>query len=183
MPTAVAKLFEDKFAKDGGGGNPNHDELGRFASGGGWQAKKKNADVAAGRVAAAGHESSVYSNPKSGVVAIYSNTDGKIHINSSHKFWSDPEGNMKKMGPEGTKYFSSSDPAHVINHEMGHAAYNNTPDNWMTLSHQDAAEEVSRYARMNPKEFVAETVAGRKAGRVFSPKVDQMFNQYARPSS
>lgn len=121
-----------------------------------------------------GHDVTVYRNPKNASPAYY--FQGGIHLNASNKYWRDPVGAMQR-----STNLSSSDPAHVIHHEIGHALYD-APDNFHTLSHQGVAREhVSKYAAMNPKEFVSEVHAGMKAGKSYPPHVMQAFNNYARP--
>jgi hypothetical protein len=57
----------------------------------------------------------------------------------------------------------------------------NAPDNFMGGPDQATARsQVSKYAAMNPKEFVSEVHAGMKAGKSYSHDVMRMFSQYAR---
>jgi len=126
-----------------------------------------------------GFKAEIYRNAKSSFVASYSPSQDKISINASKSFWKDPVGSSERLGKSG--FLSSGDPNHILNHEMGHAMYD-PPNNFMTLGHQDAArEQVSKYAARNPEEFVSEVHAGMKAGKVYSPEVNRMFSQYARP--
>ena len=84
----------------------------------------------------------------------------------------------KMRGQKG--YLSSDSAEHTIHHEIGHALYD-PPDNFMAQVHQDLArEKVSRYAAMNPKEFVSEVYAGMQAGREFSECTD-FFTDTASP--
>lgn len=162
-----AKAFNPEEARD------TH---GRWTAGG-LTHRKKNAEVARQLVEAKGHKATVYADPKSSYAAAYK--DGVIHINAGHKFWMDPVGRSKAQ--EASRFFSSGDAEHVINHEIGHALYD-PPDNFFTLSHQDTARaEVSRYAAMNAKEFVSEVHAGMQGDKTYSPTVMQMFSDYARP--
>lgn len=152
-------------------------EGGKFAQGSFGTSKKKNIAEAHRAIQAAGFPTQEWHKPGSASAAIYSNTDNKIHINSAHKFWTDPTSGMKATHAAG--HLSSSDPSHVLNHEIGHAIYS-PPDNWNTLSHQDMARNVSKYAAMNPKEFVSEVHAGMAGGKEFSPEIMQAFKMYAR---
>jgi hypothetical protein len=170
---------DGKFSESGGGGSGSKTE----ASGGGgyspkWGTSKKgNVQEAEKLVKSLGYPTQSYSNPKANGAAYYS--DGKIHINAAHKFWSNPVAKMKEQG----KYLSSDHPNHVVVHEIGHALYD-PPDNFMALKHQDIArEQVSKYAAMNPKEFVSEVYAGRQAGKSYSDEVNTMFKVYAKKRS
>lgn len=136
----------------------------------------ENMREAARFVEQSGHPVEVYRNPKSSYIAAWAND--KINLNASKSFWKDPVGNMQRAFASGQ--LSSASPEHTLHHEMGHAIYS-PPDNFFTLGHQDMArKEVSKYAAMNPKEFVSEVHAGMKGGRTFSPEVMQVFGQYAR---
>src|ERR1022692_582126 len=66
-----------------------------------------------------GYPAELWRKPGSKTLAIYSNTDGKIYVNASNKFWKDPVGNMVKQGSGG--HLSSTSPEHILNHEIGHA--------------------------------------------------------------
>ena len=106
--------------------------------------KKANVQEAIASVQRAGYNAKEWK-PTSKTVSAAVFSNGAIHINSSHKFWSDPVGNMKNQAG----HLSSEHPAHILNHEIGHALYD-PPDNFMTLSHQDMArEQVSQYAARN----------------------------------
>jgi hypothetical protein len=192
-------------------GNPNHDaKTGEFSSGDGGGGSRQHPDAAANahdvqaslassvpggpkwgtngaantRMAQAyiesqGIKAEVYRNAKSSYMASYSPSMDKISINASNSFWKDPAGNTQRLADKGI--LSSGDANHALNHEIAHAIYD-PPDNFMTLSHQEAARsEVSKYAAGNPKEFVSEVYAGMKAGKVYSPEINRMFQQYAKP--
>ena len=101
--------------------------------------------------------------------------NGKIYINKTSKFLSDPEKYMAAQYK--SKWLSTDKPEGIIHHEIAHLKFKQR-DNYFTNSHRDIAEKVSRYARINPKEFVSETYAGLKTGKKYSNEVMRMFKQY-----
>lgn len=108
--------------------------------------------------------------------AVFSN--GALHINANHKFWSDPVEKMKFNHASGQ--LSSDSPAHVIHHEIGHVMYD-PPDNFFHMAHRDLAKDnVSKYAGVNPKELVSEVHAGMMGGKKYSPEVMNVFGMYAK---
>jgi hypothetical protein len=135
--------------------------------------KQKNLETAQRLSASLGHPAEIVKSTGSG--AAYYNAGRGISLNANAKFWRDPVGNMQRA-----TNMSSALPEHVIHHEIGHALYD-PPNNFMTLGHQDMAREVSKYAAMNPKEFVSEVHAGTQAGKTFPDHVMSMFKVYARP--
>jgi hypothetical protein len=166
----------------GHGSNPHGthasavDKVGKVPMGITWGKNKTTNLEQAQRIAKAlGHNTTVYSNPKNTGPAYY--FQGGIHFNAAHKYWRDPVGTMQKASN-----LSSSSPEHVIHHEIGHAIYD-APDNFMNVHHEQtiARTHVSKYAAMNPKEFVSEVHAGTKAGKEYPAEVMQIFNRYARP--
>jgi hypothetical protein len=140
--------------------------------------KAQNVAHAVSYLQSKGHQAESYSNPKSAGAAY---TNGKkISINGAHKIWRDPVGFMEMHGKSG--HLSSGHAYHLLEHEIGHALYD-PPNNFMTLSHQDDARTVSKYAAMNPKEFVAEVHAGMVAGKKYPENIMKMFNVYAKKRS
>lgn len=138
--------------------------------------KKQNVSTAIQAAKDMGHEAKEWVPlQKSPNAAMYS--QGAIHINRNHKFWSDPVGNMKIQKAKG--HLSSDHPMHLIHHEEGHALYD-PPDNFHNQSHREfARQHVSHYAGSNPKEFVSEVHAGMKGGANYSPEVMKVFSIYA----
>lgn len=140
---------------------------------------KQNVEVARQIAQAHGYDVKTYRNPKSSyAAAVHIHESGKIGIslNMSKPYWRDPVGVMQRA-----TNLSSNSPEHVIHHEIGHMLYD-PPDNFHTLFHQDIARaHVSKYAAMNPKEFVSEVHAGMKAGKSYPEHVMTAFRQYARP--
>lgn len=137
--------------------------------------KKTNLALAEQIAAREGHKVTIYSNPKNNGAAYY--FQGGIHLNAAHKLWRDPVGTMQRQ-----INLSSNSPEHTVHHEIGHALYD-PPDNFMNVIHEQntARAHVSKYAAMNPKEFVSEVHAGMKAGKTYPAEVMQIFNRYARP--
>lgn len=136
--------------------------------------KKQNLETARRLAESLGHKATIYSNPKSAIAAAWH--EDQIKFNAGHKFWRDPKG----MAERSTN-LSTNDPAGIVHHESGHAKYD-APDNFMTLAHQDMARQhVSKYAAMNPKEFVSEVHAGMMTGKSYPEEVMTAFRQYARP--
>lgn len=139
--------------------------------------KAENVREAARFIEQSGTPAEVYRKPGSASAAVWS--QDKIHINASHRFWKDPVASMQRQSASG--HLSSDSPTHVLNHELGHAMYD-APDNFFHLGHQDMARDhVSKYAAMNPKEFVSEVHAGMKAGKTYPEHVMTAFKQYAKP--
>lgn len=157
----------------GHGSNPHN--AGVNAIGPVWtKSATKNAEIARRIAEGEGHKVNLYRNPKNSAPAYYS--QGAIHFNMSNRFWRDPVGTMQRA-----TNLSAKVPEHVVHHEIGHALYD-APDNFHTLSHQSLAREhVSKYAAMNPKEFVSEIHAAMKTGKTFPEHVMSVFNLYARP--
>src|SRR5665647_851557 len=137
-----------------------------------------NAREAARYINESGFPAEIYREAGSTVAAIYSNTDHKIYVNVSNRFWKDPVGSM--VHNNATGHLSSDSPTHILDHEMAHAMYD-APNNFFGLEQGMARSQVSRYAAMNPKEFVSEVHAGMKAGKSYSLDVMRAFTRYAQP--
>jgi len=136
--------------------------------------KQQNLQTAQRLAESLGHKAEIVKSVGDGVA--YYNAGRGISLNANAKFWNDPVGSASR-----STNLSSQLPEHVIHHEIGHALYD-PPSNFMTLSHQDLARtHVSKYASMNPKEFVSEVHAGMKSGKSYPEPVMAVFRQYARP--
>jgi hypothetical protein len=96
------------------------------------------------------------------------------------------------MGPTAAnRWFSSGADDHPIVHEIAHALHNLTVGaaNYTRVrNHQFRPEqaalvrrEVSGYAATKPVEFVAETFAGLKAGKTYSPAIMQLYVKLGGP--
>jgi hypothetical protein len=111
------------------------------------------------------------------------NQYNSIYINPRAGLWRDTERKMKQLFNSG--YSSSSDPLHVVNHEIGHFLHYNALGNQSYQFFRDTPltslqinmirTEVSAYATSNPIEFVAETYAGLKAGRKYSDEIMRLY--------
>ena len=119
--------------------------------------QKKNAEIAAGVLRAAGFKA-MTENPSgrktdARFAAIGSATNG-ILVNPRSRFWKDPEASAK-LNREG-EHLSTSSPLGVLLHEIGHLEHPDVRSNWMAEREKQIAQKVSKYAGTNPKEFVAE---------------------------
>ena len=92
--------------------------------------------------------------------------DGKISINSNSPYWRNPS---KTQTPE-----------EVLLHELGHAKFPNTGDNFWSLRDQNIVREVSNYSARNPKEFVASTYSGLQRGKKYSAEVMRLYRLYRK---
>lgn len=107
-------------------------------------------------------------------IAIAAN--GKIFINKTSKLLSDPEKNMAAQHNSG--WLSTGKPEGIVFHEISHLKFKQH-DNFYTNTHRDVAERVSRYARRNPKEFVAEAYAGLRTGKKYDAEVMNLYRMYS----
>jgi hypothetical protein len=107
--------------------------------------------------------------------ASYNNVTGEIFINPRAGYWKDPKGNASKIHKAG--WWSSSNPLHPVYHEHGHEKFD-PPINWN--GGRDAALRVSKYAAVNPREFVSEVYAGLRDGQTYDEEVMRFYDFYAR---
>lgn len=118
-------------------------------------------------------------------VAFYDEATGKIYLNPSHKYWQDPG----RFVQEQVGAWSSTDPMHVIHHEIGHGKHHrsfgaslvglrNAP--WQERE-RDIAASVSLRAKTAKTEFMAEVYAGLKAGMAFDTEVMKLYNDLGGP--
>lgn|SRR3990167_8890097 len=157
--------------------------MGRGAGGGGRGSggfgtnKSDNVKLAVSKAEKLGMDvttSSITKIPKD-EVAIYNNATGEVFINTRADYWNDPARYANENYENG--WLSSSNPMHPIYHEQGHALFNPSP-NWN--GGKDIAAKVSKYATVNPREFVSEVYAGLKAGKKYPADVMRFYNQYAK---
>jgi hypothetical protein len=106
----------------------------------------------------------------------------QVFLNKRHRFWIDPYKVSLETRRSGR--MSTSNPMGVIYHEIAHTKdrYNlsrSRKDNlqWKDLSDIEVAGRVSKYATMNPVEFVAEVYAALKTGRRFDYQVMKLYMQ------
>jgi len=112
-------------------------------------------------------------------VALNTQTGGRrLQVNSSHPRWATPI----KSSIEGrrTGDFASAKPAHVINHEIGHAKHRTMGrQQQFQLGDTRIARRVSKYAATNANEFVAEVRGARKVGSRFDAQIMSRYRKYS----
>lgn len=123
------------------------------------------------------------------VPALYDVDKQKIYLNETHPYWQDPDAYTAKKFSEG--WLSSSSRTHIIDHEVGHALHVQTLDPKEFDKVYDARftdaqkslvrAHVSGYAATLPVEFVAETYAGVKAGKVYPPEIHELYRKMGGP--
>jgi len=121
-------------------------------------------------------------NSRSGTVAFVAlnlQTGGRrLQVNSSHPRWATPI----KSSIEGrrTGEFASAKPAHVINHEIGHAKHRTMgKQQYMSQNDRTIARRVSKYAATEVNEFVAEVRGARKVGSRFDAQIMGKYREYS----
>jgi hypothetical protein len=100
----------------------------------------------------------------------------RVVVNSSNSMYKQPYATMLQNRRTGN--LSTSDPRGTAFHEAAHLKYAQK-DNWLGDRHKKVAGRVSRYAQMNPKEFVSEVVAGRRTGRKYDRETMRIWRDYA----
>lgn len=111
------------------------------------------------------------------MIAMGSPSNQIIYINQKHKYWDNPIENQKKLFESG--YLSSPNPLHPIYHESSHLKHKDVSQVWNSKEYQqNVAQKVSRYAKTNPSEFVAETYAGIKAGKNYDTDVMNLYKRF-----
>lgn len=97
-----------------------------------------------------------------------------LTINTAADFWKDPVGVARQYRRTG--FMASSSPGHIIRHEMGHIAHKPTRGlRW--ASAPQSAGRVSRYARTDAMEFMAEVRGGLRSGQRFPARVMREYRQ------
>jgi phage-related protein (TIGR01555 family) len=101
-----------------------------------------------------------------------------INLNSGSEHWMNPGHASRKSHAAGLT--SSPHPAHAVYHEAAHASMA-FPDHERDFAdgEHEAARTVSKYAGENRNEFIAEYVAGRRAGIKFTPEADALYDHLA----
>lgn len=117
-------------------------------------------------------------------IAWASPREGSVSLNS--KYSKKYEEIAKQQEASGN--WSSSNP---IAHEMGHNLHYKKIGNsrWDVMNNwrgdpygpKEITSQVSKYSRMNPLEFVAETFAGHVSGKKYSKEVYDLYNLYEGP--
>lgn len=105
-----------------------------------------------------------------------------FNINTSNRWYKNPAKEQITMRKE--NHLSTSDPRGVFFHESAHAKYGHTgkqrwPGGRMN-PFESITRRVSKYAGVNPNEFVAEVYAGRKTGRKYDHQVMRLFRSYTK---
>jgi hypothetical protein len=125
------------------------------------------------------------------VPAAYEAAGERILINETHDYWRDPAGWMLAANRKQPPWFSTSEPNHIIVHEVGHAKHHaNLGDaqyklvgtgTFSAAEKAFVAQHVSRYAAQEPAEFVAEMYAGLAAGKSYNAEVTRLYLAYGGP--
>ena len=136
--------------------------------------KSENARILAGIAEKEGYKVEIKAFG-SGNSSIAMASNGKIYINKTSKILTDPTKNMDAQYKSG--WLSTNKPEGIIHHEIAHLKFKQR-DNFFTNSHRDIVQQVSRYARQNPKEFISETYAGIKTGKIYSKEVMNLYELY-----
>lgn len=121
---------------------------------------------------------------------------GRYGIDLSETYDWDNHAEFVKKNYEETGFLASPDPKEVIYHEFMHYFdENSSPKRYRMLrdkidsgkkfnppeAEKSAAAQVSKYAMVNPLEFVAEYGAARMCGLKFSKDVDDLYEKYGGP--
>lgn len=119
--------------------------------------------------------------------AAHTEADGTIVINESSDVWEDVAGFIRRSGPEGSGYLSTSDERHIVLHELGHVAHMKSDferavsPEFDSVEDQDVAAKVSALAASMPGEFVAETFVGLIIGVQYPQEVMDLYRRLGGP--
>jgi hypothetical protein len=115
---------------------------------------------------------------------------GKITLAKNSEYWANPAKNSIDQRRQG--FWSSSNPAAVIYHEIGHTRakrtgfINDSSKAWgigvrpfSSPRNQALARRVGQYATTSPSEFVAEVYAGLRTGRRYDFQVMRAYREEA----
>jgi hypothetical protein len=143
--------------------------------------KKENIEIFRKEAEALGYPITTESKSKTSSIAIAfkpaDTPNGKIYLNPNSEWIKHPHEVQERMFKSG--YLSSPDPMATLHHETAHLKFN-APDNFMNNRERDIiGEQVSKYARINPKEFVSEVYGAMQTGKTFSEEIMFLFNRYA----
>lgn len=105
-------------------------------------------------------------------IARYSPSNKKAGINESSPYWKDPVSARRESRRTG--WSSTANPMGTVYHEQAHGKFRQT-DNWLASSQRAVAGRVSRYAQVNPKEFVSEVYAGLRSGQKYPARVMRQY--------
>ena len=102
----------------------------------------------------------------------------RLEINSSHPRWKTPIADSIQGRRSGL--FASANPAHVINHEIGHAKHRTMgKDQYFSQNDRVIARRVSKYANESVNEFVAEVRGARKVGSRFDAQIMRQYREFS----
>lgn len=122
--------------------------------------------------------------------ALFSRQHNSVFINDRCSYWQDPAGWMARNNTKQPPWFATSDPDHIIVHEVGHAKhFAANADRYAELKTRKftAAEkalvagQVSRYGATEPLEFVAEMYAGLAAKKEYNLQVSLLYLSFGGP--
>lgn len=184
------KRDHGKFSTTGGGGKSEEPSKSQAPSGGEhdrfktvgeskikWtKSRKGNAELAAKALSDAGFRAFT-TNPSGArtdkrLAAVGSPTNG-ILVNPASPYWADPEGQARLNFEKG--HLSTDNPLGVLIHEAAHTIYD-PANTWMAPDQQrQVAAKVSKYAAVNPKEFVSEVTAGLHTGKTYDDDVMRLY--------
>lgn len=102
----------------------------------------------------------------------------RMQINSSHPRWQQPI----KYGIQGrrTGEFASANPAHIMNHEIGHAKHRLMGEQQNFGNGETRiARRVSQYATTSVNEFVAEVRGARKTGNRYDRQIMGLYRKFS----
>lgn len=117
--------------------------------------------------------------------AAYEAKTDTIHINQNSPYWTESRLMIREWSA--VKWFSSTDPDHIIRHEIGHALHfkNIGMDPYKKLrtgkfnkeQTDKISKDVSRYAAKNPLELVAEMYAGMLSGKTYDESLMRFYTE------
>lgn len=153
------------------------------------QTKRDNLAIAEAMIKKAGFKTYVDKRRNiKGVASFNKSRPDTIRIIKNSPYWSNPRKHSIDQRKKG--HWSSSNPASVILHEIGHSrdrrsGFVNDPSKpwgigarpFSSSRNQRLARRVSNYAATSSPEFVAETYAGRRTGRRYDYQVMRAYRE------
>lgn len=122
---------------------------------------------------------------KGNIAEVHSNQwQSSLSVNSRSRWFANPVREQRQLRRTG--WLSTSDPRGLVAHEVAHAKGRHRGQAMWELGYtglsMKIAGRVSRYARTNPHEFVAEVAAGLKTGRKYDHQVMKLYRGYTGQS-
>ena len=159
--------------------------------------KRENLAIASEMIGKAGMQSYIDTRRKrangtavEGVASWSAFRPNKVTLVKNSEWWSNPKKYSREQRRRGE--WSTSDPAAVVYHEIGHSRSRRTghisdpTKPWgigvrpfSNERNQRLARRVSKYGATSPSEFVAETYAGLKTGRKYDYQVMRAYREEA----